>query len=330
VLFVPADADPLLLVRGIERQNALDLTWLGPCETYQDTEDPLDVTIRVLKDREWERRRVGVELDGWFLTPRNFLRLRERMWGKDPIDASQIINRIRLVKSNQELTYMRQAARAVEASLQAAVEAIHVGVPEYAVAAEMHRGLFAAGSDYLGHPPLFGSGPRSVRAFVTWSDRVIQVGDPITIEPGGCIKRYHAVCIRTIHMGQPQDKTFLKLFNLSREGLEAGLGHIRAGVTSAEVDDALKGPARRAGFGHTARSRGGYSVGIGFPPDWGEGRTQSIKQGDATVLQENMTFHLLSNLFWEDKALISVSETVRVTQSEPEVLTQFSRELIIR
>ncbi len=330
VLFVPAAGDPVMLVRRLERQNVQDLTWLDGCEVYQDTEDPLDVTARVLTDRGWSARAVGIELDAWFLTTRHFLGLRKRLGGFDPTDASQLVNRIRLVKSPAELRYIRAAARAAEASAAAAVAAIRPGVREYEVAAEMHAALFRAGSTYLGHPPLLGSGPRSGRAFVTWSARTIRANEPVHIEPGGCVQRYHAVLIRTIHVGPPRDRKFLRLVDLSLEGLHDGLATLRAGVTSAEVDDALKGPVRRAGLGETAFSRGGYAVGIGFPPDWGEGRTQSIKQGDPTVLQANMTFHVLSNLWYEGKTLVAFSETARVTESGCEVITRFPRELIVR
>jgi Xaa-Pro dipeptidase len=330
VLFVPATGDPLMLVRRLERQNVRDLTWVEQCEVYQDTEDPLDVTARVVTDRGWAARVVGIELDAWFLTTRHYLGLRKRLGGFEPADASQLVNRIRLIKSPAELRYMRAAARAAEASAAAAVEAIRPGVREYEVAAELHRALFGAGSTYLGHPPLLGSGPRSGRAFVTWSDRAIRPNEPVHIEPAGCVRRYHAVLIRTIHVGPPRDKKFLRLVDLSLEGLHDGLAKLRAGVTSAEVDDALKGPVRRAGLGETAFSRGGYSVGIGFPPDWGEGRTQSIRQGDPTILQANMTFHVLSNLWYEGKTLVAFSETARVTESGCEVLTRFPRELIVR
>ena len=330
VLFVPASGDPLFLVRRLERQNVLDLTWLDTAEVYQDTEDPLDATVRVLRERGWAGQSIGVELDAWFLTTRHFMGLQRRLGTFEPTDASQLVNRIRLIKSDGELRYMRAAARAAEASTAAAVKAIRPGVREYEVAAAMHQALFQAGSTYLGHPPLLGSGPRSGRAFVTWSNRVIRNNEPVHLEPGGCINRYHALLIRTVHVGQPRDRKLLKLVDLSLEGLNDAIGMLRAGVTSAAVDDALKGPVRRAGMGETAFSRGGYSVGIGFPPDWGEGRTQSIKQGDPTVLQANMTFHLLSNLWYEGKTLVAFSETVRVTGTGCEVLTRFPRQLIIR
>jgi Xaa-Pro dipeptidase len=330
VLFVPLGSAPCLLVRQTERQNTVDLTYLDDLEFYQDTEDPLGVMVRAMISCDWDRRNIGIEFDAWFLTTRNFLNLKSRLDGFNPSDASQLVNKIRLIKSEQEIGYIRQAARAAEASLHAGLDVIHAGVREYEVAAEMHRALLRAGSEYLGHPPLLGSGPHSARGTATWSDRVIREGDPIMVEPGGCVKRYHAMFIRTMHMKQPKDKTFLRLVELSLEGLLNGLATVRAGVTSAEVDDSLKARARDAGFGHFATSRGGYSVGIGFPPDWSEGRTLAIKQGDPTILQANMTFHLLSNLWYEDKSLVSFSETIRVTDTGCEVLTNFPRELFVR
>src|SRR5206468_5373862 len=107
-----ADGDPVFLVRRLERQNVQDLTWLDQCEVYQDTEDPLDVTARVLTEHGWLTRSVGIELDAWFLTTRHFLGFQKRLPGFNPQDASQLVNRIRLIKSDTELRYMRAAARA--------------------------------------------------------------------------------------------------------------------------------------------------------------------------------------------------------------------------
>jgi Xaa-Pro dipeptidase len=330
VLFVSAIEDPIMLVRRLDRQNVRDLTWLGACEVYQDTEDPIEVTFRALTEHGWAQRSIGVELDAWFLTTRHFLDLRRRLGDVELSDGSQLVNRIRLIKSEAEVRYIRAAARAAESSAVAAIRLIRPGIRECDVAARMHQALFRAGSAYLGHPPLLGSGPRASRASVTWSERVIRANEPVHIEPGGCVRRYHAMFIRTVHVGTPRDRKFLKLVDLSLEGLNEGLATVRAGVSATVVDEALKRPVRRAGFGDLAFSRGGYSIGIGFPPDWGESRTQSIKQGDRTILQANMTLHLLSNLWYEGKALVGFSETVRVTPSGCEVLTRFPRKLIVR
>jgi Xaa-Pro dipeptidase len=270
-----------------------------------------------------------MELDAWFLTTRHFLALRECLGsGFAPADGSQIVNRVRLIKSEAELEYMRRAARAAEASTEAAVQAIRPGVRECDVAAEMHRALFRAGSDYLGHPPILGSGPRSALNMVSWSDRVIERDEPVQLEPGGCVHRYHAVFFRTLFTGRP-DPEFVRLSDVSLEQMAEGVAHMRPGITSGELHDRIKAPARKAGLGHLAVSRAGYSIGIGFPPDWGEGRTQSIKQDDPTILEPNMVFHL-TPVLWHARCLVGSSETVRVTETGCEVLTRYPRELILR
>jgi Xaa-Pro dipeptidase len=328
-LMVPGRGDPFFLVRRINRQAVLDLSWLGDAAVFEDTEDPIEGTARLLVEGGWLGRRIGMELDAWFLTTRHFLALRERLGsGFSPADGSQIVNRLRLIKSDAELEYVRRAARAAEASTEAAVQAIRPGVRECDVAAEMHRALFRAGSDYLGHPPILGSGARAALNMVGWTDRVIQRDEPVQLEPGGCVQRYHAVFLRTVFTGRP-DPELVRLSDVSLEQMAEGIAHMRPGITAGELHDRIKAPARKAGLGHLAVSRAGYSIGIGFPPDWGEGRTQSIKQDDPTVLEPNMVFHL-TPVLWHARCLVGSSETVRVSQTGCEVLTRYPRELIVR
>ncbi|MEE9248862.1 MAG: M24 family metallopeptidase, partial [Dehalococcoidia bacterium] len=76
--------------------------------------------------------------------------------------------------------------------------------------------------------------------------------------------------------------------------------------------------------------RTGYSIGIGFPPGWGEGQIMDIKPNDPRPLEAGMTFHLTPALFIPDVAGPGFSETVLVTESGAEPLTTFPREFIIK
>lgn len=327
VLVLPREGEPFMVVRRLERQNALDLTWLDECEVYQDWEDPAETTVAALKRRGLGGKRLGVELDAWFLTTRHYLSLSAAV-GRDRLtDASQFVNRVRLVKSPREIEYVRAAARAVEAAAEAAIGAMRVGATENDVAAALYAAEITAGSEYTGHASLISSGARSARSFATWSGRTIQAGDPISLEPGGAVRRYHASLIRTISMGKP-DATIARMAEASIAGLEAGLAAIRPGVTPDEVDRITKGPGRAAGFGDYQVSRSGYSIGIGYPPDWGEGRTLGMRTGEHTPLEPNMTFHFMNIIWYEGVTSVGFSETIRVTESGCEALTGFRRELI--
>jgi Xaa-Pro dipeptidase len=104
------------------------------------------------------------------------------------------------------------------------------------------------------------------------------------------------------------------------------VGAIKPGITSHAVDEAATAAARDAGRGITKRA--GYSIGLNFPPDWGEGLFLDLKKDDPTVLRPGMTFHIPQSMRIDGEAPIATSETVLVTDTGCEVLTHFRRGLI--
>ncbi|RWH31387.1 M24 family metallopeptidase [Mesorhizobium sp.] len=105
-------------------------------------------------------------------------------------------------------------------------------------------------------------------------------------------------------------------------GLEAGLDLIRAGAVSGEVAKVIHNTTEKHGFKN--RSRAGYSIGI----NWME-KTTSLKLGDSTVLEPNMTFHLHLGSWVEEDFGYVLSESIRVTESGVEVITKAPRQLFI-
>jgi Xaa-Pro dipeptidase len=84
---------------------------------------------------------------------------------------------------------------------------------------------------------------------------------------------------------------------------------------------------RAPAFGSRQLSRSGYSIGIAFAPDWGEGNLLSLHPGEGMVLQPDVTFHLIPWLVVPGKLAMGFSETVRVTAGGCELITQFERRL---
>ena len=78
-------------------------------------------------------------------------------------------------------------------------------------------------------------------------------------------------------------------------------------------------------YGLEKESRCGYSIGLGYPPDWGE-HTLSIRKNDMTVLQPNVTFHLMAGM-WMDTWGLEISESIRVTENGCELFCDFPRSL---
>ena len=109
------------------------------------------------------------------------------------------------------------------------------------------------------------------------------------------------------------------------EGVDAALETARPGATCEEVEAVWQKVLNRNGY--HKESRVGYSIGVNYPPDWGE-RTASLRPGETTVLQSGMCFHFQSGV-WLDTIGAAVSEPFVVTDNGGERLCNAPRELIV-
>jgi Xaa-Pro dipeptidase len=222
---------------------------------------------------------------------------------------------------------MRTAARVTTAAMQAAIGAVEPGAAQHRVAARIAQaqaeGVGEAWGDFPAIVPLLPTGASADTPHLTWSDRVLREGDAVVVELAGAHRRYHVPLARTVMLGPPSDE-LLHLEEAVAAGLQAVLDTAAAGVPVRELASAWNWTL--AGYGLEKHSRLGYSIGVGYPPDWGE-RTISIRSEDETVLAENMTFHVICGM-WMTGFGYEASESIRVTSTGVETLTSFPRALI--
>jgi Xaa-Pro dipeptidase len=316
---VPA-GDPVFVIRQPERTNVLARSWLHSMATYEDTDDPVEVTWRAMADAGLNRGVVGVEKEAWFLTVRDFEKLAGRL-GADVriVDASGLVEELRVVKSPAEIAYIRIAAEMASAGIAAGIEAAGVGRSEDEVAAEIHRVMVAMGSEYPSLPIMICSGPRAPLTHATWEGRVLEKGDLVPIELSGCYKRYSAAFFRTVYLGDQPSELIRRMDAVVTESLEAIIDAIRPGVGSDELDRINREIRARHGFPRPLRI--GYSMGINFPPGWGEGHALSLGAGKPRALEPGMVFHVPINVRLWGQTFVAASETILVTPTGRDVLT---------
>src|SRR5262249_30974795 len=294
-----------------------------------DTEDPDEATYAVLKKYGLLDKRISNQDDAWFFSVSRYKKLLRRLGVTDLMDGSGIIERVRRVKSPREIEYIRQAGRYCAASLRAAIGAAAPGATDNDVAAASYHALYKAGSEFLGHEAQFVAGPAAGLGFECARRRPIGRNDVVYMEAGGTHNRYNCMLPRTVIIGKPDPK-WMAMAEASRDALNAAKAAIRAGVTSHEVDLAARSVMRTAGFARYFMHRTGYSIGIGLPPDWGEGRIMSINEHDPTVLEPGMCFHLIPDLKVVHEGGVVFSESVVVTATGHEVLTDFPQDVFRR
>jgi Xaa-Pro dipeptidase len=219
-------------------------------------------------------------------------------------------------------------AKTTEAGMRAGINAVAAGVTEGDVAAEIHYAMIKAGSEWPSIQPFVASGERGAIGHATWTNRIIQSGEPVFLEVSGCLKRYHAAMMRTVFVGEPDDSLW-EAEKLVQKAMEACLQAIKPGVTADSVDAAGRAVIASSQLGAQQGSRTGYSIGIGLPPDWGEGHILSLQQNETRLLQPNMTFHLIPWAQIPGKGGIGFSETVRVTEDGCELITSLERKLFV-
>lgn len=329
ILIVSLDHDPILLTRAINVEKAQVDSWLKYIEGYGDTEDPDDATYRVLDTHGMLRKRIGNQDDAWFFSAARYKKLLRRLGVSDLPDCSGVIERVRRVKSPKEIEYIRQAGRYCEASLRAAINATAPGATDNDVAGAAYHALYKAGSEFLGHEAQFVAGPAAGLAFECARRRPIGKDDVVYMEAGGTHNRYNCMLSRTVIVGKPDPK-WIAMAEASRDALNAGKAAMKPGVTSHEVDLAARTVMRKAGFAQYFMHRTGYSIGIGVPPDWGEGRIMSINENDPTVLEPGMCFHLIPDLKVVHQGGVVFSESVVVTDRGHAMLTEFPQEIFFK
>ena len=126
------------------------------------------------------------------------------------------------------------------------------------------------------------------------------------------------------HLGKPPEE-IIRLAEVIVEGGDTALAAARPGMTCGEVEEIWQNVLKRNGY--QKESRVGYSIGLNYPPDWGE-RTASLRRGDNTVLEAGMCFHFQSGM-WLKEFGAAISEPFVVTENGGERFCSVNRELII-
>lgn len=323
-VFVPLQGRPVVISRTVNRDLALAHGVFEDFVAIGDTADPVDVLADFLAKAAPTSRAIGLETGAWYLTVRDFQRL-SRQVPNALADWSGVFEPLRMVKTEDEIDRMRHAARAAEAGLAAAIDAVAPGRTENDVAAAMFAANIKAGSEYLGHPPLVVAGETTALCFAMWRRRKIRRGDVVLLEAAGCVDRYHAMLSRPVIAGKPRPE-HIEAADALREVLETAIENIGPGIAAADVDEACRAALARKGLESYFRHRAAYGIGIGFPPNWSEGHIYAIRPEDPLILQPNMTFHVIPTLFLDGFGMC-FSDSVRVTETGCETLTNFERRL---
>lgn len=329
LVVLPEDEEPRLILREMDVAGGSAFIDLKNIHGYPEDliAHPSLHPFHYFADlfRKWriDTRRIGVELRD--LDPVSWQLLQNVLPDARFGDAHNLVTWQRLIKSTKELAYMEQAGKMADAAMQVAAEKSAVGVRECDVAAELTaaqiRGFpeFGGSRPKTAHMPT--GTPRVAAAHLTWTDAKLTPGAVTNVELGGFRLRYVCGLSRTIVMGKPKPK-LERLHEATKEAVDTVFDRVKAGWTCEELEALFRRGTRKHGF--EKKSRVGYAIGI----DWTE-KTASLRAGDTTVLEPDMTFHLMAGMWYDDWGYV-LSETFRVTDKGLKSFSLYPRELIVK
>lgn len=330
--------EPMWLGRGMDANGARLTSTLAENNIREYADDyvqslvkhPMHFVADVIREKGWDKGSIGVEMDQFYYTHRNHVELEKSLPQAAFKDANALVNWVRVIKSEAEIEFLRRAGAIATRVMQTAVDTIDVGVRECdaaaAIAHAQYSGTPEFAGDYPAIVPLMMAGEAASTPHLTWTEKKYQKDEAVLLELAGVYRHYHCPIARTIFLGQNPPPLMRETADVVMEGLAKTLDFVKPGVTAEEVEEAW-----RKAIAHSKvvkESRLGYSIGVNYPPDWGE-QTISFRRGDRTVLKENMTVHLIPGI-WYKEVGFEIDASIHITATGNESLFDFPVKLFLK
>lgn len=322
-IVLTADGRMVLLTRSADLRQAHFTSVVSDIRIWTDREgaNPAEDLKAILAELGLQGGRLGVEYEAYGLTARNGKRLEAALAGFATLeDASDLVTRIRLVKSPAELAYVRRAAELADAAWSKAVELARPGAFEGDILGAMQNEIFKGGGDDPANEFIIGSGPGALMCRYFSGRRHLDAEDNLTLEFAAAYRHYHSCLFRTIRLGKPPARQ-LSLYSAARDALAACEAALRPGSTMGDVFDAHARTLDRAGLSSHRLNACGYALGTTYAPNWMD--WPMFYAGNPVAIEPGQVFFLHMIVFDSENGLpASVGRTSIVGASGAEPLSK--------
>jgi Xaa-Pro dipeptidase len=330
-LYMSTDGTMTLLTRPPDLRQARHTSIIEDIRVWVDAPDasPSDDLKAILDEHGCKGKRLGVEWESYGLTARNGQRLQAALDGFcDLVDASELVTKLRVIKSPAEIDYVRRAGQLADDAWNAGVEVAAPGVSEGSVLAAMQGAVFEGGGDYPGNEFIVGSGRDALLCRYYSGRRDLDAQDQLTLEWAGAYRHYHAAMMRTMCFGKPPQRQ-LDLYAASRDALEAVREKVTPGNTFGGAFQAHADMLDNHGLSEHRLMACGYSLGTTFAPNWMD--WPMMYERNPVDFAPGMVVFMHMIIVDSDAELaMTLGETVLVTENGNERLSAASLDLVVK
>jgi Xaa-Pro dipeptidase len=330
-LIVRRNGEMMLLTRAPDLRQARHTSIIENIHIWTDraAADPTVDLHKLLSDLDLVGARIGVEYDTHGLTGRNTRMLDERLRAFGQIeDASNLVPKLRAIKSKAELAHVRKAGELADDALDAAIQLTKAGADEGEILAAMHSAIFSKGGDYPANEFIIGSGKDALLCRYKSGRRKLAKTDQMTLEWAGVWAHYHAAMMRTLIVGKPSSR-HMELYEAAKAALIAVRDAMVVGQPISTLFDAHARVLDNAGLVLHRLNACGYSLGARFSPTWMD--LPMMYAGNETPIEANMVLFAHIIIFdSEAGAAMTLGQSYIMTPKGPESLSRHEIDLIVR
>ena len=330
-LILTSKGDLVLLTRAPDLRQAQNTSIIKDIRIWIDNEEskPSDELKNILSELNLEKSNLGIEYDSYGLTGKNAIELNNSLRNFLKLhDKSQLISKQRLVKSSQEIKYVKKASELADKALDEVWKNAKIGISEGKILAEMQKVIFEGGGDYPANEFIVGSGHNALLCRYQAEKRILSNPDQLTIEWAGAYKHYHSAMMRTIPIGKANPKHY-KMHEACLEALSKCKEKLLSGNTVGEVFNEHAKTFDNLGYNKSRMNACGYSLGATFSPNWMD-TPPMIFANNPLVLKPGMVFFIHMILMdSENQLAMNLGETYLVNEKGNERLGKKKLDLVI-
>lgn len=232
------------------------------------------------------------------------------------------IGDMRAVKSEGELSFIRQAQSLTDKTFKYICERIECGRTEREVMLDMEFFMRRLGSEGVAFDFIVVSGKNSSLPHGVPTERAIEKGDFVTMDFGAVVGGYRSDMTRTVAVGFVSDEQ-KRVYDTVLRAQNAALQKIKAGAVCGDIDKIARDIIYSAGYEGCFCHSLGHSVGIDIheSPNFAPENTAVLKAGNVMTVEPG--------IYLENRFGVRIEDMVFVTENGVENITQSNKNLII-
>ena len=329
-LVLDKNGNVILLTRAPDLRQAQNTSNIEDIRIWVDKDgsNPTDDLKLILNELSLKGKNIGIEYEAYGMTGRNALKLNKSLEKYCNVeDQSELITKLRVIKSQEEIVYVRKAAELADNALDQAWKHTKAGASEAKILAEMQKAVLEGGGDYPANEYIIGSGHNALLCRYQAEKRELSNKDQLSIEWAGTYKHYHSAMFRTIPVGKADPK-HIKMHEACVEALTNCENKLKPGNKIGEVFDVHSKTFDDLGYNKSRMNACGYSLGSTFSPNWMD--WPMLYTGNPYVIEPGNVFFMHMILMdSENQLAMNLGETYLVTENGNERLGKQKLDLVI-